>query len=125
MRFRHIVSETLNGLRRNLTMTLAVIMTMWVSLSLFGSGLLASQQINLMKGNWYDKIEIAVFLCTKDTRGPMCTVGQDISQSQKDEIERTIRSNPEVAEAGSSSRPRPRPSPNTRRPTGATRSAGC
>ena len=40
-------------------MTLAVIMTMWVSLSLFGAGLLASQQVNLMKGKWYDKIEIS------------------------------------------------------------------
>ena len=44
MRFRHIMSETRAGLRQNLTMTLAVIMTMWVSLSLFGAGLLASQQ---------------------------------------------------------------------------------
>ena len=37
MRFRHILSETRAGLRQNLTMTLAVIMTMWVSLSLFGA----------------------------------------------------------------------------------------
>lgn len=100
MRFRHIVSETVNGLRRNLTMTLAVIMTMWVSLSLFGAGLLASQQIDLMKGRWYDKIEIAIFLCTKDTRGAMCEPGQDVTQAQKDEIERTLLTNPEVAEDG-------------------------
>ena len=48
MRFRHILSETRAGLRQNLTMTLAVIVTMWVSLSLFGAGLLASQQVALM-----------------------------------------------------------------------------
>ena len=65
MRFRHILSETRAGLRQNLTMTLAVIMTMWVSLSLFGADLLASQQVDLMKGRWYDKIEISIFLCTK------------------------------------------------------------
>ena len=69
MRFRHILSETRAGLRQNLTMTLAVIMTMWVSLSLFGAGLLANQQVDLMKGRWYDKIEISIFLCTEDTRG--------------------------------------------------------
>ena len=56
MRFRHIFSETFAGLRQNLTMTLAVVMTMWVSLSLFGAGLLANQQVDLFKGNWYDKI---------------------------------------------------------------------
>ena len=76
MRFRHIFSETASGLRQNLTMTLAVIMTMWVSLSLFGAGLLANQQVTLMKGKWYSKIEISVFLCTADTRGDNCEPGQ-------------------------------------------------
>jgi cell division transport system permease protein len=100
MRFRHILSETRAGLRQNLTMTLAVIMTMWVSLSLFGAGLLASQQVDLMKGRWYEKIEISVFLCTKDTRGDQCDPGVDATQAQKDEIRRTLESNPEVAPGG-------------------------
>ena len=100
MRFRHILSETRAGLRQNLTMTLAVIMTMWVSLSLFGAGLLASQQVDLMKGRWYEKIEISVFLCTKDTRGDQCDPGVDATQAQKDEVRRTLETNPEVAPGG-------------------------
>ena len=100
MRFRHIFSETRAGLRQNLTMTLAVIMTMWVSLSLFGAGLLASQQVDLMKGRWYDKIEISIFLCTKDTRGDNCEPGQDVTPAQKDVIRATLESNPEVAPEG-------------------------
>jgi cell division transport system permease protein len=100
MRFRHILSETRAGLRQNLTMTLAVIMTMWVSLSLFGAGLLASQQVDLMKGRWYDKIEISIFLCTKDTRGDQCQPGQDVTQAQKDVIRATLEANPEVAPDG-------------------------
>ena len=100
MRFRHILSETRAGLRQNLTMTLAVIMTMWVSLSLFGAGLLASQQVDLMKGRWYDKIEISIFLCTKDTRGDNCEPGQDVTPAQKDVIRATLESNPEEAPEG-------------------------
>jgi cell division transport system permease protein len=100
MRLRHIFSETGSGLRQNLTMTLAVIMTMWVSLSLFGAGLLANQQVTLMKGNWYDKIEISVFLCTKDTRGDNCEPGQEVTPSQKEVIRQTLDSNPEVAPGG-------------------------
>ena len=100
MRFRHILSETRAGLRQNLTMTLAVIMTMWVSLSLFGAGLLASQQVDLMKGRWYDKIEISIFLCTKDTRGDQCEPNQDVTQPQKDIIRTTLENNPEVAPDG-------------------------
>ena len=100
MRFRQIFSETASGLRQNLTMTLAVVMTMWVSLSLFGAGLLANQQVDLMKGRWYDKIEISVFLCTKDTRGDQCEAGQDVTQAQKDAIRQTLLTNPEVAPEG-------------------------
>lgn len=95
---RHTFAETWSGLRRNLTMTIAVVVTMWVSLSLFGAGLLANQQVDLMKGRWYDKIEISVFLCTKDTKGDNCEPGQEVSQPQKTQIEQTLRTNPEVAE---------------------------
>ena len=66
---RHTLREAVSGLRRNLSMTLAVIVTMWVSLTLFGVGLLAAQQVELIKGRWYDQIEITVFLCTADSSG--------------------------------------------------------
>ena len=75
-------------------------MTMWVSLSLFGAGLLANQQVDLMKGRWYDKIEISIFLCTEDTRGDQCEPGEDVTQSQKDAIRQTLEANPEVAAGG-------------------------
>ena len=100
MRFRHIFSETFAGLRQNLTMTLAVVMTMWVSLSLFGAGLLANQQVDLFKGDWYDKIEISVFLCTPDVGGEQCEPGQGVTEAQKDTIRQTLESNPEVAPGG-------------------------
>jgi cell division transport system permease protein len=100
MRFRHIFSETAAGLRQNLTMTLAVIMTMWVSLSLFGAGLLANQQVDLMKGDWYDKIEISIFLCTPDVQGDNCDPGQGATDAQKDLIRQTLVTNPEVAPEG-------------------------
>lgn len=97
MRFRHILSETWSGLRRNLSMNLAVIVTMWVSLSLFGGGLLASQQVDLVKGNWYDKIEISVFMCTKDTRGDNCDPNSEVTAEQKQTVEETLKADPEVA----------------------------
>lgn len=100
MRFRHIFSETLQGLRRNLTMTLAVIMTMWVSLTLFGTGLLANQQVELFKGDWYDKIEISIFLCNGVSAGDNCVPGQEVTDAQKETIEATLASNSEVAEGG-------------------------
>ncbi len=95
---RHTLGEALSGLRRNASMTLAVIVTMWVSLSLFGAGLLAAQQVDLLKDRWYDKIEISVFLCVKDVRGDNCDPGQDATDAQKAEIRAAIEANPETAE---------------------------
>lgn len=95
---RHTFREALSGLRRNLSMTVAVIVTMWVSLSLFGGGLLVAQQVNLIKGRWYDRIEVTVFMCTATSSGPNCEAGQDTTDAQRAAIRSTLENNPEVAE---------------------------
>ncbi|MHB1008790.1 MAG: permease-like cell division protein FtsX [Propionibacteriaceae bacterium] len=93
---RHTFSETWSGLRRNASMTLAVVVTMWVSLSLFGAGLLAARQVDLLKDRWYDKIEISAFLCVKDVKGDNCDPGQDATDAQKAAILQAIQQNPET-----------------------------
>lgn len=96
---RHTLTETMSGLRRNASMTFAVIVTMWVSLALFGIGLLAAQQVDLIKGRWYDKIEISVYLCApSQSQAATCDPGQSATQAQKDAIDAALRANPEVAE---------------------------
>lgn len=95
---RHTFRETLSGLRRNLAMTIAVIVTIAVSLSLFGAGLLAAKEVDLVKGRWYDKIEITVFLCVKDSQGGNCTPGEATTDAQREVIRDTLKANPEVEE---------------------------
>ncbi|MDR1767375.1 MAG: permease-like cell division protein FtsX [Propionibacteriaceae bacterium] len=93
---RHTLWETWSGLRRNLSMTIAVVMTMWVSLTLFGIGLLSAEQVDLIKGRWYDKIEITVFLCVKTSHAATCDAGADATAAQRTEIEQVLKDNPEV-----------------------------
>ena len=95
---RHTLTETWSGLRRNASMTLAVVVTMWVSLTLFGAGLLLTQQVDRLKDDWYDKVEISVFLCVADSRGGNCQPGEAATDAQRETVEATLRSNPEVAE---------------------------
>ncbi len=95
---RHTLRETWSGIKRNLAMTIAVIVTMGVSLSLFGAGLLTSMEVDLVKGRWYDKIEISVFLCTETTQGGMCEPGQGTTEAQRQTIQETLEANPEVQE---------------------------
>ena len=76
MRAQFIFSEIGIGLRRNLTMTVAVILSVAISLSLLGVGLLMRKQAETMKGYWYDKIEVSIFLCNKDdTSVTSCAAG--------------------------------------------------
>ena len=75
MRAGFLLSEVRIGLRRNLTMTFAVIVTTAISLSLLGIGLLSNAQVNAMKDYWYDKIEVSVYLCGSLSESASCSGG--------------------------------------------------
>ena len=75
MRARFLLTEVRIGLRRNLTMTFAVVVITAISLSLLGVGLLANAQVSAMKDYWYDKIEVSVFLCGNLSDSPSCAAG--------------------------------------------------
>ena len=95
MRAGFLFSEVRIGLRRNLTMTFAVIVTTAISLSLLGVGLLSNAQVNAMKDYWYDKIEVSVYLCGSLSESPSC-VGGIVSPEQRLSIKRDIEALPVV-----------------------------
>ena len=95
MRARFLLSEVGIGLRRNLTMTFAVIVTTAISLSLLGIGLLANAQVGAMKDYWYDKIEVSVFLCGTLSESPSCS-GGIITSGQRLQIQQDIQNMPVV-----------------------------
>ncbi|GGZ91259.1 permease-like cell division protein FtsX [Streptomyces bluensis] len=87
MRAQFVLSEIGVGLRRNLTMTFAVIVSVGLSLALFGGSLLMSDQVNQMKGYWYDKVNVSIFLCNKSDAesDPNCAKGA-VTTEQKGQI---------------------------------------
>ena len=95
MRAGFLLSEVRIGLRRNLTMTFAVIVTTAISLSLLGIGLLSNAQVNAMKDYWYDKIEVSVYLCGSLSESPSC-VGGVVSPEQRLTIKSDIEALPVV-----------------------------
>jgi cell division transport system permease protein len=84
VKFDYIARETFANLRRNITLTIAAIVTVAVSLSLFGSTILLGQGVDNVSARWQDGIEVIAFLKT------------DITQEQRDAIEATIDDNAEV-----------------------------
>lgn len=85
VRVQFVLSEIFIGIRRNLTMTLAVVVTVAISLSLFGSGLLIRSQVSTMKDYWYDRVEVSVFLAA------------DVEDTEREAIRRSLETNPKVA----------------------------
>jgi len=76
MRLQFILSEIGLGLRRNLSMTISVILVTLVSLTFVGSAALLQMQIGKMKDDWYDKVEISVFLCPRNSPVASCSGGE-------------------------------------------------
>jgi cell division transport system permease protein len=64
MRLKYVLSEVMVGLWRNVTMTVAMIITMTVSLTLLGASVLLYLQVDKMREIYYEKVEVTVFLKT-------------------------------------------------------------
>ena len=70
MRLGLILGEAGNGLRRNVSMVISVILVTFISLTFVGAAILLQMQIGQMKDYWYDKAQVAVYMCTDvDTTG--------------------------------------------------------
>ena len=75
MRFGFLLNEVLTGLRRNITMTVAMILTTAISIGLFGGGLLVVRLADSSRAIYLDRVESQVFL-TNDVSAndPTCDV---------------------------------------------------
>ena len=85
MRLQFILSEIGIGLRRNLSMTISVILVTFVSLTFVGVAGLLQTQIGKMKDDWYNKVEVSVFLCPSNSSQPTCASGV-VTDDQKADI---------------------------------------
>jgi cell division transport system permease protein len=84
MRVNFVLSEVATGLRRNLTMTVAMILTTAISLGLMGTGLLIAGMISDMKQIYYDKVQVSIFLA------------DSVTDPQRQAIETELKASPEV-----------------------------
>ena len=81
----YVVRETTSNLGRNVTITLASIITVAVSLALVGASLMLRSGVENATARWQGGIEFVIFLRT------------DVSESQIESIQRSLDESPEVA----------------------------
>jgi cell division transport system permease protein len=83
MRAAFVLGEIAGGLRRNLAMVVSVILVTFVSLTFVGAAGMLQLQINQMKGYWYDRVQVAIFLCGQGSTAAGCASGPVTPDQQK------------------------------------------
>lgn len=86
MRAKYVMSEVFLGLWRNISMTIAMIITMAVSLTMLGAGLLLYNQVDVIERHYQTNLEVVVYL------------QQDIDQATTDQIQAELKESDLVAE---------------------------
>ncbi|AZI58358.1 ABC transporter permease [Nakamurella antarctica] len=90
MRAGYMFSEVVTGLRRNVTMTIAMILTTGISLGLLGGGLIIARMTDKMKEIFGDKVEVTIYLTSDQSRtDPNCTdaICADLLKSIQNDVE--------------------------------------
>lgn len=92
MRFRFILTETWTSLRRNVPMLLSVMLVTFISFLFIGASLLTQAQITKAKGDWYDKVEVVVWLCPDGTsQSANCATGKAATTQQINDLQKVIQ----------------------------------
>jgi cell division transport system permease protein len=92
MRAQFVLQEVWTGLRRNLTMTIALIVVVAISLSLLGTGLLFVKQVDNTRTYWQGKVQLSIYLCTSTSVSPQCRQNGPATQAEKTQIARDLKS---------------------------------
>lgn len=95
MQLTYMFSELTTGLRRNVSMTVAVVVTMFVSLTLVGMGVLLNAQAQKAEDYWGNRLQISVLMCTDNSPGANCLDGR-ATPAEKAAVEKTISTSPQV-----------------------------
>ncbi|OOP60123.1 cell division protein FtsX [Arthrobacter sp. SRS-W-1-2016] len=91
MRLAFILGEIGSGLRRNLSMVISVVLVTFVSLTFVGAAGMLQMQISQMKGYWYDKVQVAIFLCNDSSTSTGCASGA-VTKEQQDNLVKMLES---------------------------------
>jgi cell division transport system permease protein len=97
MRAQFVFQEVWVGLRRNLTMSVALVVVVAISLSLLGTGLLFVKQVNDTRNFWQGRVQLSVYLCTKVSSSPQCTKNGPATAAEMSQLRQELTAMPQVA----------------------------
>jgi len=75
MKLGLVLSEMWSGIRGNFSMIISIILVTFVSLSFVSVAALLQLQVGNMKNYWYDRAQIAIYLCSDFSPEGQCPAG--------------------------------------------------
>jgi cell division transport system permease protein len=90
MRAQFVFQEVWTGLRRNLTMTVALVVVVAISLSLLGTGLLFVKQVDNTRTYWQGRVQLSIYLCTATSVSPQCKANGPATAAQRASIDHDL-----------------------------------
>ncbi|MFD0705415.1 permease-like cell division protein FtsX [Alloscardovia venturai] len=93
MRLRFIFSQAWTSLRRNGAMVISVMLVTFISFVFIGSAALMQNQVSRARGDWYDQVEVVVWLCPDgSSTSANCASGVAPTDDEVSQIEAKIQS---------------------------------
>ena len=90
MRAQFVFQEVWTGLRRNLTMTVALVVVVAISLSLLGTGLLFVKQVDNTRTYWQGRVQLSIYLCTATSVSAQCKANGPATAAQRASIDHDL-----------------------------------
>jgi len=91
VRLGFVLREVATGLSRNLSMVVSIVLVTFISLTFVGTAILLQAQIQQMKNYWFDRAQVAIYMCTDFSTLGGCDQ-QEASPDQKRAIEQRLQS---------------------------------
>jgi cell division transport system permease protein len=99
MRAQFVLSEVWIGLRRNLTMSVALVVVVAISLSLLGTGLMFVKQVDNTRAYWQSRVQLSVYLCSPGTLGGTCQKNGSVTPAEIATIQQELNNNKDIVSA--------------------------
>lgn len=96
MRASFIMSGVATGLRRNVSMTIALILNTAIALSFAGGALLVSTEINKFRTNYEDKLNVSVYLCNKGPYAATSPCKHPITDAERRTLQQQLSQDPMI-----------------------------
>jgi len=100
MRANFVLSGVATGVRRNLTMTIALVLSTAIALAFVGAAILADKEIGNFKHDYEGKLNVSVYLCPKPVgiRQPGDPCPARYTDAQKAAVQAALSAEPSVTQ---------------------------